>query len=463
MKFVLTYLVIVSFTLVLFNTYGHSAIYKKLVMDRKNSLYQKAEFIVKDFFPGMDIFGTANATLRREFRSLEELNNVRVWIVASSGQILMDSNLINSCQDENINEYDDSFLLSQSVIGMQPEGLVQEEMISVIYPITESLSTEGYAVLMSPLSTLSGHATDYMNSVLICSLMILLLVGLLLFYLYLQTTLPLRKMTQAAKEYANGHFNYPIANMPGYRQQELADAIRFLADQLNHMTEYQKNFIANISHDFRSPLTSIKGYTEALSDGTIPVGMQEKYFNIILFEVERLTKLTANLLELNQLDHKTMVLEKIDFDINQAIKQASASFEQSCIAKRISLDLIFEEKELFVHGDLNRIQQVIQNLLDNAIKFSPNDSTVTIHTAQKNHKVFVSVKDHGIGIPKESIPKIWSRFYKTDSSRGRDKTGTGLGLSITKEIIDAHSENINAISTEGAGTEFIFSLQKSGN
>ena len=107
---------------------------------------------------------------------------------------------------------------------------------------------------------------------------------------------------------------------------------------------------------------------------------------------------------------------------------------------------------------MNRIQQVIQNLLDNAIKFSPNDSTIKIHTAQRTHKVFVSVKDHGIGIPKESIPKIWSRFYKTDISRGKDKTGTGLGLSIVKEIIQAHGENINVISTEGVGTEFIFSL-----
>ena len=163
---------------------------------------------------------------------------------------------------------------------------------------------------------------------------------------------------------------------------------------------------------------------------------------------------------MNQFDHQTMVLEKTDFNINETVKSTSASFEQRCTSKKISLDLIFEEKELFVHGDVNRIQQVIQNLLDNAIKFSPNDSVITIHTAQRNHKVFVSVKDNGIGIPKNSIPKIWSRFYKTDLSRGKDKTGTGLGLSITKEIINAHRENINVISTEGVGTEFIFSLPK---
>lgn len=186
--------------------------------------------------------------------------------------------------------------------------------------------------------------------------------------------------------------------------------------------------------------------------------MQQKYFNIILFEVERLTKLTGNLLELNQFEQDGLVLELADFDINQAIKDSSAAFEQRCTEKKISLNLIFSDKELFVNADINKIQQVIQNLLDNAIKFSPNDTTIEIRTAKRNHKVFISVKDHGIGIAKESQKKIWTRFYKTDDSRGKDKTGTGLGLSITKEIIEAHNENINVISTEGVGTEFIFTL-----
>ena len=109
-------------------------------------------------------------------------------------------------------------------------------------------------------------------------------------------------------------------------------------------------------------------------------------------------------------------------------------------------------------GDVDKIVQAIQNLLDNAIKFSNNNSVIEIHTAEKNNKIFVSVKDHGIGIPKESINKVWERFYKSDQSRGKDKKGTGLGLSITREIIEAHGENINVISTEGVGTEFIFTL-----
>lgn len=113
---------------------------------------------------------------------------------------------------------------------------------------------------------------------------------------------------------------------------------------------------------------------------------------------------------------------------------------------------------LHIGAEKGKIQRVIYNLIDNAIKFSPSDSVITIETMMKNEKIFVTIKDRGIGIPKESLGKIWERFYKTDSSRGKDKKGTGLGLAIVKEIIQSHKENINVISTEGVGTEFIFTL-----
>ena len=125
-----------------------------------------------------------------------------------------------------------------------------------------------------------------------------------------------------------------------------------------------------------------------------------------------------------------------------------------------NLELLLSGRELFVEADMEQIQQVLYNLLDNAIKFSNDNSSINIETSVKNDKVFVSVKDHGVGIPKDSLSKVWDRFYKTDTSRGKDRKGTGLGLSIVKEIIKAHNQNINVISTEGVGTEFIFTLKK---
>jgi signal transduction histidine kinase len=203
------------------------------------------------------------------------------------------------------------------------------------------------------------------------------------------------------------------------------------------------------------------GYAQAIKDGTIPYEMQNKYLDIILFESERLTKLTSNLLSLNNIKHNGAILHITSFDMNNVIKTTAATFEGACMKKKILIQLLFEEPHAIVCADMDKIQQVIYNLLDNAIKFSPNNATIQIGTEEKNDKLFVSVKDHGVGIPAGSLHKIWERFYKTDSSRGKDKKGTGLGLSIVKEIINAHGENITVASTIDVGTEFIFTLPMS--
>ena len=137
-----------------------------------------------------------------------------------------------------------------------------------------------------------------------------------------------------------------------------------------------------------------------------------------------------------------------------------ASFEMTCLEKKIAIELVLTDDKMLVNADMSKIQQVLYNLLDNAIKFSHHDSVIKIETTEKKSKVFVSVKDSGIGIPKEDQKMVFERFYKSDSSRGRDKTGNGIGLSIVKEIIMAHNETIDVISTEGAGCEFVFSISK---
>lgn len=239
----------------------------------------------------------------------------------------------------------------------------------------------------------------------------------------------------------------------------LAGSLNYMASEIARSEDVQKKFVANVSHDFRSPLTSIRGYLEAMLDGTIPPEMHEKYLNIVLNETDRLTKLTNSLLQLNNLNTKGMILEKTTFDMNTVIRDTVATFEGLCEKKQIQVALILVGETMPVIGDMGKIQQVLYNLIDNAIKFSHNNSTIKIETRVKKTKLFVSVKDTGIGIPKESLNLIFDRFYKTDLSRGKDKRGTGLGLAIAKEIIHSHGENINVISTEGVGTEFIFTIQ----
>ena len=299
------------------------------------------------------------------------------------------------------------------------------------------------------------QVTNVINTVLLYFLCILLL---LIGCIYHFSIRPLHKLTEAAKAYSLGHFDVPMDDNYTDEFLELRNTISFMASELNSLDEYQKNFIANISHDFRSPLTSIKGYAEAMQDGTIPYEAQDKYLDIIVFETNRLYKLTNNLLTLNSFERNGALLTITSFDINQIIKKTVLSFEGTCTKKKISLTLDFAMKEIIVDADVDKIQQVLHNLIDNAIKFSPNNSSIRISVRVKNDKAFIGIKDHGIGIPRDCLKKIWDRFYKTDLSRGKDKKGTGLGLSITKEIINAHKENITVVSTEGVGTEFIFSL-----
>lgn len=286
------------------------------------------------------------------------------------------------------------------------------------------------------------------------------LIGLCILFYYMRIHKPLEKIVDGTVEYANGNLKYKIPIETEDEFGYLAQSLNYMADKLNKNGEYQSSFIANVSHDFRSPLTSIKGYVEAMLDGTIPPELHERYLKIIDSEAQRLEKLTRNLLTLNDIDVKKRMLNKKRFDINHTIASMAETFEGICNQKKIKLSLLLSGKQLYVNADMDQIQQVLYNLLDNAIKYSGENTMITVETTEKNGKAFISVKDQGCGIPKESIPKIWERFYKLDSSRGKDRKGSGLGLSIVKEIINSHDQHINVISTEGVGTEFIFSLEK---
>lgn len=457
-QFIASYLVLAISILLLLNTYGSSVIYGHLIDREETRLYEEATHIASTYIPRSTDLQITDQALEQQFESFQTLTNIRIWIADDTGTILLDSDTADQKKGENIKKYDNSFLNQRTISGKHPKQLIQTPMLSVVYPLTNSMRTSGYIILMTSIQSLEEQTTRILNTIIICYIITLCLTALVFVYLHHQTVRPLKKMTVAARQYADGHFDYPMVKMNGQDQAALAAAIQYLAERMQTMNEYQKQFLANVSHDFRSPLTSIKGYTEAIADGTIPPEMQEKYLGIILFEVDRLHKLTNNLLELNQLDSNGMILEISTFDINSVIKETIETFETQCNKKQIAIDLILDTPTIMVDADLPKIQRVIQNLLDNAIKFSKNESNIEIHTTEKQLKCFISIKDHGIGIPKEDIRKIWTRFYKGDTSRGKNKTGTGLGLSITKEIIEAHGENINVISTEGVGTEFLFSL-----
>lgn len=461
-KFVLGYFIFGLLGFISISTIGSRMILNHLLESQVDALYNEATVIAEQCSSPYQ--GSKVAELSSVFPQLQAVSvylKADIWVVNRKGTIILDSD--NSARSGITLENFEPPLTDNKPFSVGSfYNQFDHDVISVSAPITGNYNTYGYILIHMPLNELMIFRSKTLDILYISGAILfgLSLIIMIVFTRYVYG--PLNKITAGANEYAAGNLGYTIQVNTQDEIGYLAATLNYMSGELNQMEEYQRNFIANVSHDFRSPLTSIKGYLEAIIDGTIPVEMQEKYLKRVISETDRLNKLTEGMLTLNSLDSKGY-LSRTNFDINRVIKDTAASFEGICNTKGITFELTFSDNIQMVYADLGKIQQVLYNLIDNAIKFSHHDSTIYIQASVRHEKVFVSVKDTGIGIPKDSIKKIWERFYKSDISRGKDKRGTGLGLAIVKEVIQSHGENIDVVSTEKVGTEFIFSLPRSTN
>lgn len=465
MKVVFGYLVFCTLVFIIICTFTQHMISNYMIQLEVYSLYNEATLLASNYSKNNNMDELSREESQQQAQAISQYLSCDIWIVDLSGNILMKtansslesdhnfSETISSMDEFNIQDFENK----QYMIG-DFYGAFNQEYISVAAPISLHYRNNGYILIHKPVYLITRTSNSFLNIYFYTTALIFLCAFVIVAFFTHFMYHPLHKIILATNRYAKGDFTAPIDVHGSDEIGYLASTLNYMATTLNTRDEDQRKFISNVSHDFRSPLTSIKGYVEAMQDGTIPAEMQEKYLNIILFETERLNKLTQNLLDLNRFGNNGLMLDISDFDINQLIQSTLPTFEGSCKEKNINIKLALEGQELIVSGDMNKIQRVIYNLIDNAVKFSNNDSVIRIETSIKNEKVLISVKDSGIGIPSDSIHKIWDRFYKTDLSRGRDKRGSGLGLAIIKEIIQAHNEHINVVSTEGVGSEFLFTL-----
>ena len=462
LKFVLAYFIFAFFGFIVVATFTSSMTLEHMKRERADTLYKEALLIADSY--AADLYNN-EITLESVWRQIDAIGtfvDASIWIVNPSGLVILDSGSQPDIENPTtIPNFSPTITGSSFYTVGNFFGMFDEDMISAFAPITSNYKVKGYVIIHTPMSELEASCNSLLNISYI-TLVILFLLSLIIPLFFTEMVyLPLRKITHATEQYAVGNFRYEFQVDSEDEIGYLAASLAYMASEVAKSEDNQKRLVANISHDFRSPLTSMRGYLEAMLDGTIPAELHEKYIGVVLNETDRLTKLTNSLLTLNNLNTKGMILNRTDFDINQIIKNTAASFEGTCRNKLITIELVLTGDEMPVNADMVKIQQVLYNLVDNAIKFSHKNSSIKIETIERSNKLLISVKDSGIGIPADSIKLIWNRFYKTDLSRGKDKKGTGLGLSITKEIIQSHNENINVISTEGIGTEFIFTLEKS--
>ena len=270
---------------------------------------------------------------------------------------------------------------------------------------------------------------------------------------------PIREMAQATRQYAEGDFDIRM-NDYGREDEigELAASFNNMAESLQQTERQRREFIANISHELKTPMTTIAGYTDGILDGTIPPENEKQYLQIISNESRRLSRLVRRMLDVSQLQVMDPLRSGSHFDICESMRRVLISMEKKINDRHLDVDADIPDEPILVLGDNDMITQVIYNLLENAAKFAREGSTLYLGVAMMDGKARVTVRNVGDTIPAEELPLLFERFHKSDKSRSEDKDGYGLGLYIVKTILQQHKEEINVTSENGV-TTFTFSLR----
>jgi len=288
----------------------------------------------------------------------------------------------------------------------------------------------------------------------------MLLALLLSYYNSKRQSKPLNEMAAAARRFAHGDFAARVAD--DGRQDEigaLTASFNTMAESLEKSEQLRSEFVANLSHELKTPMTTIAGFADGILDGTIPKEDQNRYLETISMETKRLSRLVRQMLEMSRIQSvDTAALLSRSFDLSEVIMRTLLAFEGKITQHELDVNAQFPEERIVVRGDEDSITQVVYNLLDNAIKFSESGSTLEISLWKQGGKAFVSIKNHGETISPQELPLVFDRFHKTDKSRSLDRDGVGLGLSIVKTILNNHNEDISVSSKDGV-TEFVFTVK----
>ena len=271
---------------------------------------------------------------------------------------------------------------------------------------------------------------------------------------------PLRQIGHAAKSFSRGKFNVRVKVRGNDELAELAKNFNQMASAIESKDEMQKNFLSNVSHDLKTPMTTIAGFVDGILDGAIPRDKQDYYLNIIKNEVKRLSRLVTSLLDISRLQSGERKFEFKQFNICELTRQTVLSFENQLEEKKLNVEFDTDDFDMMAYGDTDAINQVIYNLCHNAVKFSYDEGLYKVSIKYENDTVRFTMYNEGIGIASDDLPYVFDRFYKSDKSRGIDKTGTGLGLFITKTIVEAHGQKITVESEYEKWCEFSFTLPK---
>ncbi len=351
------------------------------------------------------------------------------------------------------------YVVSNGVVA----GLYEDARYVVSTPIRDTATNAvvGIVIVSSPMGTTKTILKRLADTYLSVSVMVVLAAVVVMTFYTRKHSNPLRDMAKTA--YAFGHGNLKArAAVPTAAPQEiqaLALAFNNMAQSLEKGEYQRKEFVANVSHELKTPMTTISGFVDGILDGTIPPEQQKQYLQIVSDETKRLSRLVRSMLDISQLQEQSTIPEekKSRFDVEECAGQVLLTFERKITEKDLDVQVDMPEYPVFTHACQDYITQVIYNLLDNAVKFCPRRGTLGLQIRQDGRKIYVSVSNDGDTIPAQELPLLFDRFHKLDKSRTQNRDGWGLGLYIVKTIVCSHGENISVTSRDGK-TEFTFTM-----
>ena len=335
------------------------------------------------------------------------------------------------------------------------------DYFTVGVPFVQGGMVLGAVFMQTPAQVIEGGSGALLLPVAGIAAVAILLAGLVLFLILRGVLKPLNRLTDAARTLADGDFSARVPSTKSTREvEELSAAFNTMADELSAVETSRREFVANVSHELRSPITAISGYIEGMRDGVIPPEDYDKYLGIVSDESKRLSRLIGELLALSRLEREDAALDMADFDVCDLLERVFLRRTGDLEQHHLDVDCDFDPEPCFVHADMARIEQVVVNLIDNAIKFSPDGGQITLRVRAEGALCTVTVADNGVGILPEDRPRVFERFFTADRAHTSGK-GTGLGLSICQRIMEMHGQRIRLLDTaEGAAFAFTLTLSK---
>ena len=441
--------------------------YQYTIREKKDTLERNAKYIAEFTSDSLNTGGELvwqTGAFQSYLNSVAQVSDTRIMVATPEGVVVYatsSGDALPGLQYASLPQQTVDDIQRGTCTGMTTlDGMYDEARYLVGLPITSATGhLQGLVLVSSSASNISGVWHDLFGILLMTTLAVVLIAAIISSVTSMHQSQPIKEVAAAARQFGLGQLDVRV-DVGNRRDEvgELAEAFNAMAESLAVSEQRRTEFIANVSHELKTPMTTIAGFADGILDGTIPRSEERHYLEIISSETRRLSRLVRSMLDLSRLQSDERAAQQ-QFDISETLVRTLVALESKVNAKTLEVDAQVPDEPVPVWGDQDAITQVCYNLLDNAIKFSQEGGVLGIGVTVKGQKATITVSNQGETIPPEELSLVFDRFHKTDHSRSADRDGVGLGLYIVKTILNSHKENITCTSEDGV-TKFAFTLTR---